>query len=170
MDRMPSDPSRPSSRAVPPDRFQPSWLRAWGPVGLMMAILFVASTDLGRTENSSWLIRAVAEFFLGEVSDATFATLVFLVRKSGHLTGYAVLGALVFRARSGRRSEATNFSSCVFAVAFAALYAMADEYHQSFNPHRSGQWSDVAIDTVGAALGVAVLRGLRRRNGIRGLP
>ena len=154
---MPPASSQSPLRSTRPETSRESWLRAWSPVGLMMAIIFIASTDLGRAENSSWLIRAVAEFFLGEVSDSTFATLSFLVRKAGHLTGYALLGALVFRARASRKPAATNLSTIVFAVGFAAFYAMTDEYHQSFNPHRSGQWSDVAIDTVGAVSGVMLL-------------
>ncbi len=42
------------------------------------------------------------------------------------------------------------------AFAFSALYAASDEFHQLFVPGRAGLFSDVAIDSCGAALGSAL--------------
>ena len=39
------------------------------------------------------------------------------------------------------------------AFAFSALYAASDEFHQLFVPGRAGLFTDVAIDSCGAALG-----------------
>jgi VanZ family protein len=44
------------------------------------------------------------------------------------------------------------------AAAIAFAYAVGDEYHQSFVPGRDGNPFDVAIDSVGIAVAVVVLR------------
>jgi VanZ family protein len=42
----------------------------------------------------------------------------------------------------------------VSAFAVAALYGLIDEWHQSFVPGRYASLTDVALDAVGAALGI----------------
>ena len=46
-----------------------------------------------------------------------------------------------------------NLRILLFAIVIAGLYAVSDEFHQSFIPGRTPLISDVAIDTLGAALG-----------------
>lgn len=72
-----------------------------------------------------------------------------LIRKSAHFGSYAILALLLawaFGAYWTRRRAA------VAALAVAILYAVLDEWHQSFVPLRDGRWFDVAIDAAGAAL------------------
>lgn len=76
------------------------------------------------------------------------------VRKTAHATEYAVLGMLILgtlwacQAAGNRR----------FVVAWIATtaYAATDEFHQLFVAGRSGQISDVVLDSVGAAAGILV--------------
>lgn len=72
-----------------------------------------------------------------------------LLRKSAHLLSYALLALLLawglIAFLDGRRAV-------LAAMAVAVLYAMTDEWHQSFVPDRAGRWSDVAIDAAGAGL------------------
>jgi VanZ family protein len=76
-----------------------------------------------------------------------------VLRKLAHLSEYALLGFLL--ARAVRRPAV--------AVALAAGYAATDEVHQTFVEGRHGAPLDVAIDTVGALVGVlAWLRWSRR--------
>ena len=42
----------------------------------------------------------------------------------------------------------------------AAGYAATDEFHQLFVPGRSGQVSDVILDSAGAAIGVLIMTGI----------
>jgi len=76
-----------------------------------------------------------------------------ILRKGTHVTEYAVLGALLLRA-TGSRSV---------AFTLAVLYAASDEWHQTFVEGRVGAVHDVAIDAVGAAIGIAVYRSVRTR-------
>jgi hypothetical protein len=58
------------------------------------------------------------------------------------------------------RPETRERARAVFATAdgrpdgAATVYAMTDEFHQSFHASRQGSWIDVGIDSVGATLGV----------------
>jgi VanZ family protein len=75
-----------------------------------------------------------------------------LVRKGAHFFIYFVLGLLVMVALQSHE-KVGNKGLLVRAVLICGLYAMSDEYHQTYIAGRSGQWSDVLIDTSGALLG-----------------
>ena len=75
------------------------------------------------------------------------------LRKGAHVTEYAVLGALLYRA----------FAREVPALAAGIAYAATDELHQHFVRGRSASPLDIAIDAVGIALGMLVWLRLQRR-------
>jgi VanZ family protein len=72
----------------------------------------------------------------------------FFLRKVAHICAFAALAMLLWRAT---RDEAIGFFG-------AALYAASDELHQSFVHGRHGAVRDVAFDTLGALLGLLLLR------------
>jgi VanZ family protein len=76
-----------------------------------------------------------------------------VLRKGAHMTEYAVLGALLYRALAHE----------VPALATGIAYAATDELHQHFVRGRSASPLDVAIDAVGIALGMLVWLRLQRR-------
>ena len=47
------------------------------------------------------------------------------------------------------------------AVGICFLYACTDELHQLFSSGRSGQFDDVLLDSIGALLGILLLRCLQ---------
>ena len=75
-----------------------------------------------------------------------FNRLDLLVKKGSHATGYGLLALAYF--------YALRFSPKKLKVAWilALLYAMSDEFHQSFVAGRHASWVDVMIDASGAAL------------------
>jgi VanZ family protein len=76
-----------------------------------------------------------------------------ILRKGAHVTEYAVLGGLLYRAL-GREP---------LALATGIAYAATDEFHQHFVRGRHASPVDVAIDAVGVALGMLVWLRLRER-------
>ncbi len=76
-----------------------------------------------------------------------------VLRKGAHITEYAVLGALLYRALE---REAP-------ALAAGIAYAAADELHQHFVRGRHASPVDVAIDAVGVALGMLIWLRVRER-------
>jgi VanZ family protein len=82
-------------------------------------------------------------------------------RKFVHAGDYALLCFLWWRALRTMMDRVIALAPA-FGVAF--LYAVTDEYHQTFVQGRHGSPVDVAIDSMGAALVVLlVLRARRRR-------
>jgi VanZ family protein len=81
----------------------------------------------------------------------------YVLRKCAHMTEYAVLAFLLARA-IGR--EAPAFVAGV-------LYAVSDELHQSFVRGRHASPVDVAIDSVGLLIGLALWRRGRMRSPAR---
>jgi VanZ family protein len=76
-----------------------------------------------------------------------------ILRKGAHVTEYAVLGGLLYRAL-GRET---------LALAAGIAYAATDELHQHFVRGRHASPVDVAIDAVGVAVGMLVWLRLRER-------
>jgi VanZ family protein len=76
-----------------------------------------------------------------------------ILRKGAHLTEYAVLGGLLYRALSRE----------TLALAAGIAYAATDELHQYFVRGRHASPVDVAIDAVGVSVGMLLWLGLRKR-------
>jgi hypothetical protein len=74
----------------------------------------------------------------------------------GHFAEYAVLGLLVMLALS--RGSA-RLRPALVALAVCSLYGVTDELHQAFVPGRMPDVLDWAMDTVGAAAGIAAAAG-----------
>jgi VanZ family protein len=77
----------------------------------------------------------------------------FVVRKAGHMGVFGVLAILLWRAISAASIRRPMLWSWVLA----ALYAVSDEFHQSFTAGRNPSPIDVGIDSVGAFFGLAAL-------------
>lgn len=81
------------------------------------------------------------------------------IRKLAHMTEYAILAVLfllAFLAFGKRRLIFPAAAGCCFC------YALTDEFHQTFVEGRAGRFTDVLIDTAGAAIAMAALFGLTR--------
>lgn len=80
-----------------------------------------------------------------------------LVRKAAHVFLYFILGILLTLLV---RTYRIRWRSVVlWAVGIACAYAATDETHQLLVGGRSGQVSDVLLDTVAACVGVVVIAG-----------
>ena len=111
----------------------------WGPVVVVMALIFSASSmsDPGAPP--------------GGLSD-----------KAAHFAAYAALGAALIRALAGGRSAAMTPRRVLLAIALATLYGLSDEIHQSFVPERTPDVMDLTADAVGAAAGALILTTVAR--------
>jgi VanZ family protein len=83
------------------------------------------------------------------------------LRKLAHVTEYAILTALWWRALN-----ALDVSRpLVGAVAIALLYAASDEFHQTFVDGRQGTPVDVLIDAIGMTIAAVAVYARRRSRG-----
>jgi VanZ family protein len=82
----------------------------------------------------------------------------FLLKKGAHFSVYAVLAVLIWRALEWRGR------GWAWAWLLAVLYAISDEYHQSFVANRHPQATDVLIDACGAATALLIVALLLQRS------
>jgi len=111
------------------------WVWVWGPAVAQMAVIFGASSipNLGELP--------------GGISD-----------KTGHFTGYAILGTVVVRALAGARWSGVTSRAAVAAMLVSSAYGASDEFHQAFVPGRTPDVNDWLADTSGAVAAVVVIR------------
>ncbi len=125
-----------------------------------MTLIFAGSTGALSSQQTSRFIGPILRWFSPDASDETVRAIQYGIRKSGHLTEYAILAALLWRARRKPKLHPHKpwlRSDAIFAIGIAALYAVTDELHQSFQPTRQGSVWDVLIDTLGAGLGILAI-------------
>ena len=68
-----------------------------------------------------------------------------ILRKLSHITEFAILTFLFWRAMRLKNKK----NRILISAAFSLLYALSDEYHQSFILGRDGNLRDVSIDSLG---------------------
>jgi len=133
------------------------FIKCWLPVLIWMALIFSGSTDLMSSQRTSRIIGPLVHWMLPSLPEETVGQVVFVVRKMAHVTEYAILAMLVWRAlRRPVKSDPRPWSwrEPAWALALAALYAISDELHQSLVASRFGSPGDVLLDTAGAAGGL----------------
>jgi hypothetical protein len=75
----------------------------------------------------------------------------FIIKKFAHLVEYSVFFTLLYRALLNTQ-KIDRKKAAIFALGILVLYAISDEYHQSFTPGREPTARDVIIDTVAGGL------------------
>ena len=113
---------------------KPRTLR-WGPVVIVIGIIFIASSTPGS-----------------DLPDLGYID--YLAKKGGHLLGYALLGAAALHAFRG--CGPSPGPGLIQACLLVILHAALDEWHQKFTPGRTPSFVDVCIDTVGGLIGIAL--------------
>jgi VanZ family protein len=133
-------------------------LMDWVPVIAWMCLIFAGSTDLMSAEHTSRFLVPFLRWLDPHVSFKTIALVQLIVRKVGHVTEYAILAALLWRALRHYWSlvQRSFWKSATIALTVALIYATADEFHQSFVLSRTATVHDVVMDIVGALVGLTI--------------
>ena len=109
-------------------------IRRWLPAIIIMAVIFGFSSIPAREMPS-------------------FGLWDFIVKKGAHMLGYGLLAVALWYA------QVFNMHRWWLVLVLAVLYAITDEFHQSFVAGRHPSWVDaLVIDDIGAALGLWVGR------------
>ncbi len=147
---------------------------AWLPAILMMVIIFRFSSANGEqssglslklTEQVVSVIIATVKPDLSPEEDIELIESIHTpIRKLGHMAEFGILAVTIafplFYCHQKR-----GWKLVIWCEGIGILYACMDEIHQLFVPERSGQLTDVLIDSIGLTLGLIffllVLRGWR---------
>ncbi|MEM6264473.1 MAG: VanZ family protein [Bacteroidota bacterium] len=126
------------------------------PVVLWMCLIFYLSDqDKQQSTNQMGLFQWLLSLVFDNPRQLIKGTPGLLIRKAAHLTEYGILFLLLFRAL---RLHLRYTAAVVYGILGCALYGLTDEFHQLTVYGRTGQLSDVIIDTAGAFLGFLIHR------------
>ena len=132
-----------------------NFLKHWLPVLIWLGVIFLGSTDMLSAEHTSRFLVPFLRWIDPQISFATLNAIQLGIRKLGHLTEYAILAMLLWRAlRSGTRWQMKMSILFLVAALASAIFAASDEFHQSFVPSRTASPNDVMIDICGALIGL----------------
>jgi VanZ family protein len=127
------------------------------PAIVWMALIFLGSTDMLSAEHTSRFLVPFLRWLDPQISIAALAAIQLGIRKLAHLTEYAVLAMLLWRAlRNGTRWQMKMSILFLVAALGCAIFAATDEFHQSFVPSRTSSPADAMIDICGALIGLAI--------------
>jgi VanZ family protein len=155
-------------------RPQAYW-RIWLPVLACTMVFAAESTSYFGANHTSAPLQRLAEAIFGYDVGVHWVLIHHLIRKTGHFMGYGLFSLVCFRAfwmtlQSAASRLLRQLRAYGLAILATLLVACTDELHQSFLPNRSGQFSDVLLDTCGAAvlclalfLAMQAVEGLRQR-------
>jgi VanZ family protein len=132
----------------------------WVLVIAWMCLIFAGSTDLMSAAHTSRFLVPFVLWLDPHISFQTIMLIQTIVRKTGHVTEYAILAVLLWRVLRHHWSDVrTGFwRSALVALTLAMIFAVTDEFHQSFVPSRGATAHDVGIDILGAMAGLFICR------------
>jgi VanZ family protein len=109
------------------------FFRKWGPFILLMVAIFAFSSIQSK------YLPKFHPFWID-----------LIVKKGGHMLGYGLLALAFWHGLGWAKNR------WLLALMVAVIYAMTDEFHQSFVFGRMPTLVDVAIDSVAAAFALLV--------------
>ena len=127
---------------------------------LWMGVIFILSaTPATKSDRES---KAVVRSVVTTTSkddieniDGLVDTLNKSFRKLAHASVYLVL-AILLSCYFGSLNKTKLLKYNLYSLIISFLYACSDEYHQTFVIGRSGELTDVLIDTFGAIIGIVL--------------
>jgi VanZ family protein len=122
-------------------------LEYWTPIVIWLLSIYLFSTDMMSSRETSRFIVPILKFLLPGVSPAGIDFWHAVIRKFAHVSEYFILAVLIYRAL--RIDGCGRIDANLRTIVFVALAALLDEFHQSFVPSRTATIIDVGYDCLG---------------------
>ena len=104
------------------------------------------------------IICAILIFYLSSLTGKDIPGLFIGQDIIGHLTEYACFALLLSRALKAYNLKLSYNKRILWVCVIAIIYAMSDEFHQSFVPGRDSSLFDLFIDAIGSLTGSLLYR------------
>ena len=141
------------------------FLKYWLPLLIWLGVIYVGSTSVMSAEHTSRYIVPFLLWLKPGMSPPAIWTILVVARKCAHVTEYAVLAFLLWRAFGNIQVLRTKTLMVFGAVLLGcALFAASDEFHQTFVKSRTPSVRDVLLDVTGALLGLLFGASFARRH------
>ena len=139
-----------------------NFLRAILLILLLVTLFLIFGFSSQDAEESGGLSSSIAKFILKQINNdkiedrqPILERTESIIRKVAHFSIYTLVGLLLMsfvNTYDLKENKRIMISLCI-----GALYATSDELHQLFVPGRSGQITDVILDSMGVFLGILIV-------------
>lgn len=140
-----------------------SAIRYWLPPLIWMAAMFGFSTDAFSADNTGSRLAWLLHLIFPTITDSQYQTVHFVVRKTAHFTEYGFLALLWFRAFWAGSTHKWQWRWACQAFVIIAVWALLDEWHQTFTQNRTGSIYDSLLDMSGGLTALLALWLWRRQ-------
>jgi VanZ family protein len=142
---------------------RPTRFSRYAPPVVWATLIFIGSSSLLSANNTSSFLSGPLHFLFPGVGEATLLIIHFVIRKAGHFTEYAILAVLLARALRASSRESLRDRWFLISLVLIIVYALSDEFHQSFVPSRTASIYDSMIDSAGGLFALFVFRRVRKK-------
>lgn len=129
---------------------------------LWMIVIFLFSNSNGEesTRASNYFVNKITPIVEktidGKLTDKQIEDYIARpIRKGAHFIEYFILGVLMTASICTYTTSSSD--QIIISIFICILYAASDEFHQTFISGRSGQITDVLIDTLGSLCGISLV-------------
>ena len=136
----------------------------WALTLCVMIMVFNLSSQT-RTESSQLsgsITESIVKIIYSDYDSASeeerisiMQTAHIFVRKAAHFTAYFLIGA--FSSVAMYTYNCKQKVKMIVPMIIGMVYAVIDEWHQSFVPGRGPQFTDVILDSFGCAVGILIV-------------
>jgi VanZ family protein len=128
------------------------------PLILWLGFITYASSDGFSASNTSRIIAPIVLWLFPNTSAETMTIIHLIIRKIAHFTEYGILGYLAVRAFRTSPGLGISRNWVLLSLSLVVVYALIDEFHQSFVPSRTASIYDSFIDMTGGLTVILLLR------------
>jgi VanZ family protein len=130
-------------------------IRNWLLVAAWAGLISYFSTDQFSSLNTREIFGLVLSWLFSEMPTEDIEPVHGTIRKLGHWGEYFILSVLFLWALQNENGRKRKLRQVVHTLIFVLLYAIGDEFHQSFVPSRTASFGDVMINALGGVCGIS---------------
>lgn len=129
--------------------------------------MFSFSTDAFSADNTGSRLQWLLQLIYPALSTTQYEWIHFLIRKAAHVTEYGLLALLwlrAFRHTANKQQPSNQWQWRIALQVFAiiALWALLDEWHQSFTANRTASFYDSLLDMSGGLMALLAAWGVSK--------
>jgi VanZ family protein len=133
------------------------------PVVAWAGLIFYFSTDQFSSLNTAGIFGPLLSWLFPNMLTEDIEPVHGSIRKLGHWGEYFILSVLFLWALQNEAGRKWKLRQAILTLTFVFLYAVSDEFHQSFVPSRTASFHDVMINALGGVCGISWTYGYGRR-------
>lgn len=132
--------------------------KAWWLLTATWAVMiFNLSSASYSSASSGRFVSILLDWLSISVLSQNLGLINTILRKSAHLTEYAVLAVILYYSLKPAGDPPWSRKAAAWALLASGSYSLTDEFHQLFVPGRHASLYDCLVDTTGALLGLFLL-------------